>query len=283
MRIALLLVLVVALVSVVALRGGLVARRGEQSATMLFDVIEALASQRPFTLEAVNRHAGTSLKETGSNDYFALFDSVGGAKAPIRAVELRLPRPASSSGDGLLILQIDPSAGITKDAILARFGSKPELNVPEPSAPYEVSFAYGQYRPGVDLKLQFARGTGFLVAAILDAIQSPPVASARKWLEVFPVYPGARELCWQHVHGKTAHIIWYAYVTTDSPEKVIAFYTQAEGKERAEREGSRVTFRHGDKLLSIHSAAAKDYPDCGKLPELKDQTVLIVSEATRPQ
>jgi hypothetical protein len=77
------------------------------------------------------------------------------------------------------------------------------------------------------------------------------------------------------------HILWHAYATRDIPEKVIAFYQQAEGQEHLERGENSVSFRHGEKVLSIHSASAKDYPDCGKAPGPEEKTVLIVSQATR--
>jgi len=281
MKIALLLALLVVVLPVEAFHDGLVMHHAEQGSAMLFKMIETLALERPFTLDSVSRITGTRLRKTSANDYFAMFNSAAGASAPVSAVELRLPTSASSKKDGLLILDIDPAARITQEMVMAQFGSRPSLSVPEPSAPYEVSFSYQQYWPGVDLRFQFARGSGFLVAAILDAIEPPPAAMAAKWLDVFIAYSGARELCWQHVQGNTAHILWRSYVTGDPPEKVIAFYTKAEGKERAEQDGNRVTFRHGDKVLSIHAASAKDYPDCGKAPGPQDKTVLIVSEATR--
>jgi hypothetical protein len=281
MKAALLLELLIGVLPVAAFREGRASGHAEAGPAMLFKMIEALAPERPFTLDSVSRTTGATLRKTSANDYFAMFNSAAGARAPVTAVELRLPVAAGSKRDGLLILDIDPAARITKEMVMAQFGSQPVLSVPEPAAPYEVSYTYHQYRPGVDLHFQFARRSGFLVAAILDAIEPPPAAMAAKWLDVFIAYPGARELCRQHVQGSTMHILWRSYVTGDPPEKVIAFYTKAEGKERAEQDGNRVTFRHGDKVLSIHAAPAKDYPDCGKPPGPLDKTVLIVSEATR--
>jgi len=75
------------------------------------------------------------------------------------------------------------------------------------------------------------------------------------------------------------HILWTAYVTRDDPEKAGAFYLNTEGNEHAERDRKRLTFRRSDKVLSIHHASAKDYPDCGKRPSPGEKTVLIVSQA----
>jgi hypothetical protein len=79
------------------------------------------------------------------------------------------------------------------------------------------------------------------------------------------------------------HILWSAYATRDAPEQVNAFYLQAEGKEHAEQNENSLTFRRGDKVLSIHRASAKDYPDCGTHPSPEEKTVLIVSQAIRPK
>ncbi len=128
---------------------------------------------------------------------------------------------------------------------------------------------------GVSMRAGVVVGLAMLA---LVGCRSDSAASGR-WLDVFPAYPGARELCSQHVTGTVGHIIWTAYVTADEPERVGAFYLKAEGEGRAERDGEQLSFRHGDKVLSIHRASAKDYPDCGKRPGPNDKTVLIVSQA----
>jgi hypothetical protein len=227
----------------------------------------------------VSRITGTTLRESNSNEYFAMYESVRGGRAPLREVELRLPKPASSKKDGILILTIDTAARITTDAVEQRFGARPDPSVAPPAAPYEIAYTYPQLWG--KLSFQFARGTRYLVAVTLDAIEPPPTTTAEKWLGTFAVYPGARELCSQHVTGNVMHILWHAYATRDLPEKVIAFYMQAEGKERAGQSENSVTFRHGDKVLSIHRASAKDYPECGKPPRPEEKTVLIVSQAIR--
>jgi len=103
-----------------------------------------------------------------------------------------------------------------------------------------------------------------------------------KWLDTFSAYPGARELCSQHVTGNTMHILWRAYVTVDATKDVIAFYVQAEGKEHVELSENSLTVRRGDKVLSVHAASARDYPRCGADPRPGERTVLIVSQAIRP-
>jgi len=109
----------------------------------------------------------------------------------------------------------------------------------------------------------------------------PPPEADGKWLNIFPAYPAARGLCSQHVAGNVMHILWHAYVTTDAPEEVSAFYRQAGRTAHVEVDENPFKLRHGDNVLSVHSASAKDYPDCGKAPSPEDKTVIIVSQAIR--
>ena len=102
-----------------------------------------------------------------------------------------------------------------------------------------------------------------------------------KWLDAFSAYPGARELCSQHVTGNTMHILWRAYAAVDATKDVIAFYVQAEPKENIELSENSLTVRRGDKVLSVHAASATDYPRCGVDPRPGERTVLIVSHAMK--
>jgi hypothetical protein len=121
-----------------------------------------------------------------------------------------------------------------------------------------------------------------LVLASLTAYGKEKQKMTEKWLDTFSAYPGARVLCSQHVTGNIMHILWTAYVTVDATKDVIAFYVQAEGKERVELEENSVTVRRGDQVLSVHAASAKDYPRCGVEPRREERTVIIVSQAIRP-
>jgi len=280
MKIALLSVVLFVLLPAAVFGVGSSPRRSGQDGPALFSIVEALIRLRPFTLEAVGRITGTIPKEFGSNEYFAMFESNRAGKGPIIGVELRLPKPASSKRDGLVILSIDPAACLLPETVEKRFGPGYDVDVPEPAAPYE--FTYGYRQSWGSLSFQFARGTRCLVSVALDAVEWQP-DTGKKWLDAFPAYPGARELCSQHVTGNVMHIVWSAYVTRDATEQVNGFYLREEGKEHAEQNENSLSFRHGDKVLSIHRASAKDYPDCGKAPSPEDKTVLIVSQAIRPK
>jgi len=304
MKAALLWVLAILLVSVAA--GGyrfyqsFVNHKERDTARLtitLFNVIEALIRHRPYAPDAVSRITETTLRALDSNKYFATFMSDREAKAPLEAVELRMPTPVSTKTDGLVILSVNTAARIKPEAVTKHFGPLPDLSVPEPAAPYE--FAYRYKYPWGDLSFEFARRTRYLKFVAIDAIEGQPTASigattmaedatvaprptgGEKWLDTFAAYPGARELCSQHVTGNVMHILWHAYVSRDIPEKVIAFYVQAEGKEHVEQGQNSLSVRHGDKVLSIHSTAAKDYPDCGKSPRPEEKTIMIVSQAIR--
>lgn len=122
---------------------------------------------------------------------------------------------------------------------------------------------------------------GLLFLVFLTACGKEKQKMTEKWLDTFSVYPGARELCSQHVTGNVMHILWRAYATVDATKDVIAFYVQAEGKEHVELEENSVTVHRGDKVLSVHAASAKDYPRCGAEPRREEKTVIIVSQAIR--
>lgn len=124
MKAALLLVLALLLVS--AAPGGyrfyrFFVNRGEQNTATLFNVIEALIRQRPLTQDAVSRITETTLRALDSNQYFTTFMSVHAPKAPLHAVELRMPTSASSKKDGLVILSVDTAARIKPEAVTKHF------------------------------------------------------------------------------------------------------------------------------------------------------------------
>lgn len=143
----------------------------------LFTVIEELMRNRPFTPDAVSRITGTTLRDPSpsSNQYFTMYRSVHPAKAPLQAVELRIPTPAASAKDGLLILSIGTEARIEPQAVAKRFGASPEVSASEPAAPYELT--YGYPLPWGKLSFQFARGTRLLMSVAIDATEAQPAAS----------------------------------------------------------------------------------------------------------
>ncbi len=143
----------------------------------LFVVIEELMQARPFKPEAVGRITGTALRapSPSSNQYFTMYDSARSSKAPLQAVELRVPTPAASVRDGLVILSIRTEAGIDPSTVMKRFGDSPEVSVPEPGAPYEFTYSY-QHSWG-KLSFQFARGRRLLKSAVVDATEPGPAAS----------------------------------------------------------------------------------------------------------
>jgi hypothetical protein len=102
----------------------------------------------------------------------------------------------------------------------------------------------------------------------------------KRW-SIFRAYPGARRLCGQHVSGKTMHISWTLYATKDSPARVRRFYEKNASGATIEREKGKLVRLRGPKkqVLEIHGVKGK-YPRCGTPPSSRDQTVIIVSQAT---
>ena len=48
--------------------------------------------------------------------------------------------------------------------------------------------------------------------------------AATPWANAFVEYPGARHICYQHITGTNAHIMWTWYGTADAPDAVAKFY-----------------------------------------------------------
>ena len=108
------------------------------------------------------------------------------------------------------------------------------------------------------------------------------IALAQGW-QVFPPYPGSRELCHQRVHGSSGEITWTAYTASDLPQVVTAFYEGRLGKPETDSDGTR--FRGAkegatEQVLSVHPIGGS-YPRCGKDPGPDDRTMLIVSRAVK--
>jgi len=69
------------------------------------------------------------------------------------------------------------------------------------------------------------------------------------------------------------HISFWEYASKDAPDVVAKFYGTAVGR-------SKIGARDLD-TLSVHAAGDADVPDCGKKPGPGDQTVIVVSIATK--
>ncbi|HJQ60443.1 MAG TPA: hypothetical protein VJ890_26295 [Vineibacter sp.] len=106
-------------------------------------------------------------------------------------------------------------------------------------------------------------------------------ALAQSW-ERFPTYPGGSELCHQRVYGNTAEIHWTAYIASDPPQAVTAYYEARLGKPETVKDEARFRAkREGvvERVLSVHPVDGS-YPRCGKAPDPSARTVLIVSRMT---
>jgi hypothetical protein len=147
------------------------------ASSALFLLIEELMRNRPFNPDAVGRITGTALRDPSpsSNRYFTMYRSAHPAKAPLQAVELRMPTPAASVKDGLVILSISTQARIESPAVTQRFGASPNISVPEPGAPYEFTYSYQQ--SWGRLGFQFTRGARILMSVAIDATEVPPAPS----------------------------------------------------------------------------------------------------------
>lgn len=103
----------------------------------LLAVIRDLMGRHPFRPDAVSKVLGHRLDEVParSTEYFQVYESSAPTAGGVAKVELRVPRAAGSTRGGLLILTVNPQPCLTRAAVIARFGSNPELAVPTPREP----------------------------------------------------------------------------------------------------------------------------------------------------
>jgi hypothetical protein len=147
-------------------------RPPKRAPAALFQAIEALMRERPFTQHAVWRITKKPLPGRDADKYFDTYISDRGRKAILQSVELRMPTPESSKMDGMVILTVNPRARITPLAVTKRFGSNPDFVPPHPCAPIGCYYRYKH--PWGTLSFGFARGTEYLETVVIDAIDAPP-------------------------------------------------------------------------------------------------------------
>jgi hypothetical protein len=112
--------------------------------------------------------------------------------------------------------------------------------------------------------------------------ESAPAGAAGRgeWLG-FDAYPGARQLCAEHVTGDAMHLEWRSYATAAAPEEVVAFYRDAPGEKTRDHPGA-LRLAAGDLRLTIFPVAeASRYPSCAEAPAATERTVILVSKAIR--
>ncbi len=120
-----------------------------------------------------------------------------------------------------------------------------------------------------------ATATSTSTAAATSTSTATSIPDAGAWLS-FAAYPGAHEVCYQHITGNSMHIMWKMYATRDPVDRAREFYTRAHPDKLTGN-----TINAGDDNLAFHAKSATGYPHCDREPDPDDQTVFIVSHATR--
>jgi hypothetical protein len=138
----------------------------------LLAMVQALASNRPFRIENVSQLTGSTLHlvPTESNDFFLVYRSEASSGTLLTEVELRQPTPQTSAKDGLILLTIAPSLCISQEVIMARFGMKPQLEVPTPQQPEDAPMYLIYPMEWGELRFGFQRqAPEYLTGIVLDA------------------------------------------------------------------------------------------------------------------
>jgi len=142
----------------------------------LFEALDALEASRPFLVDDVSRRTGLTLVpgRDQTDGAFAVHRGSDPAGALFVEAELRVPGPAATAPDGILILWVSPAVEVTARAVTSRLGPEQDLIVPTPRQPADAP-VYAVYRNAWGhLRLGFERGVrGRLVRIVLDATGYP--------------------------------------------------------------------------------------------------------------
>ena len=145
-------------------------RPPKRAPAALFQVVEQLMRNRPFTQHSVWQITRKPLPGRDAEKYFDTYISDRGRKAILQSVELRMPTAESSMTDGMVILSVNPRARITPKAVMERFGPMPSFIPPHPDAPIGCYLSYRH--PWGELSFGFSRGTEWLEKVVVDATEA---------------------------------------------------------------------------------------------------------------
>ncbi|MBL8921311.1 MAG: hypothetical protein JNJ54_20800 [Myxococcaceae bacterium] len=111
------------------------------------------------------------------------------------------------------------------------------------------------------------------------AMATPPVERKTG----FEPYPGARNLCSEHVTANAMHLRWTSWATKDDVKAVVAHYEKATGQKAGTGERGERTFTDGKDLrLSVYPASKHDeFPKCDQRPTADEKVVVLISQAIR--
>jgi hypothetical protein len=125
------------------------------------------------------------------------------------------------------------------------------------------------------------RAIPFLALALVTLA----AAAAERWAS-FAAYPGARQLCDEHVAGTTMHISWRSYATADPVATVVAFYEKDQGKKAERGEHGDFTLhapaRDDDAITVFPAAEAAAFPGCAEKARKTEKTIILVSSRAGP-
>ncbi|MFO0614260.1 MAG: hypothetical protein U0414_16855 [Polyangiaceae bacterium] len=117
-----------------------------------------------------------------------------------------------------------------------------------------------------------------------ESASAAPAAAARPLDLAGFVYPGSAEFTWGHVTANVGEITWHARVTSDPPEKVVAWFEERFGPGQRTENGEVVWRDDPEHTKDVGSVMPIDAPgphhDGTKIPE-GARTVILTSSMTR--
>lgn len=123
-----------------------------------------------------------------------------------------------------------------------------------------------------------------MVIAVIAVAAGATAATTDRWFS-FSAYPGAQELCSEHVSGKGMHISWRSFATADELSTAVAFYEKDQGRKATVGSDGSASIHAAARADDIVTLAAADrrqrLPHCGAELPGGTKTVIVVSSAVR--
>ena len=118
-----------------------------------------------FTSEQVSKTIDMRLEKIDSNEYFDFFISAG--NAVLNQIELRVPGPKANTGDGLLIMKINPVLNVKISDIIERFGAPvPDFVTSDQGEMIGLYYCYDH--PGGKINFKISEDQDRVLEAVID-------------------------------------------------------------------------------------------------------------------
>jgi hypothetical protein len=140
----------------------------------LFEIIDSLVEARPLTVGKTGKLVGGVLAPVVAESTEHKLVYVAQGTPEFDRVELRMQSPASSTNGQFLILDLNSSRCVAREAVQRRYGATPELSAPTPREPADTPVYLKYMRDWGTISFGFARtGPECLRAVVINVTSKP--------------------------------------------------------------------------------------------------------------